>query len=77
MDLNAQRQDLTWGTYKKVFKVFYAKKRNESLESLTNRYGEKRKMIVPLVKKMILMETRKSKVTVKTKNELKRQNGFW
>ena len=33
-------------------------------------------MIVPLVKKMILMETRKSKVTVKTKNELKRQNGF-
>ena len=36
----------------------------------------RQKMIVPLVKVMILMETRTSKVTVKTKNDLKRQNGF-
>ena len=36
----------------------------------------KQKMIVPLAKVMILMETKKSKVTEKTKNDLKRQNGF-
>ena len=33
MELNAQRQDLKWGTYTKGVKVFYTKKGSESLES--------------------------------------------